>query len=97
MTQHELSDKQAGWVEYLSQYKYVVQHIPGKDLVVPDAISRRPDWIDDAPAASLMALSSATDRWRLRDEIFTEIDRDFGPFDFDACSQQDGSDSMLPA
>jgi hypothetical protein len=34
------------WVEYLSGFEFTTQHIPGKENVVADAISRTPEHLD---------------------------------------------------
>lgn len=39
-TQKHLSPKQARWLDVLESFNWVFKHIPGKDLTVPDAISR---------------------------------------------------------
>ena len=36
----------ARWVEYLSGFEFTTQHIPGKENVVADAISRTPEHLD---------------------------------------------------
>ena len=39
-TQRHLSPKQARWLDTLESFNWTFQHVPGKDLTVPDAISR---------------------------------------------------------
>ena len=36
-----LSERQARWAETLSRYNFTIKHRPGKEAVVPDALSRR--------------------------------------------------------
>ena len=42
-TQKTLSQRQARWLELLESFNWTFKHVPGKDLVVPDAISRQPE------------------------------------------------------
>ncbi|KJZ69930.1 hypothetical protein HIM_10686 [Hirsutella minnesotensis 3608] len=37
----QLSERQARWAETLSRYNFTIRHRPGKEAVVPDALSRR--------------------------------------------------------
>jgi hypothetical protein len=43
----KLTSCQSRWQLQLSEYDLILQHIPGKDLVAPDALSRRVDHIPD--------------------------------------------------
>jgi transposase InsO family protein len=43
------SRRLARWVASFQQYDLVIKYRPGKDAVVPDAISRRPDFMEDTP------------------------------------------------
>ena len=43
-TKQSLSERQIHWMEILSEYDYTIKHQPGKDAVIPDALSRRPDY-----------------------------------------------------
>ena len=45
-TKPNLSARQARWMEKLAEYDYVIVSKPGKDNVVADALSRRPDHQD---------------------------------------------------
>jgi transposase InsO family protein len=42
-TQPNLSSRQARWVESLTEIEYRIEHLPGKENVVADALSRRAD------------------------------------------------------
>lgn len=42
-TQPKLSSRQVRWMEYMSQFDYVIVTKKGKDNIVADALSRRPD------------------------------------------------------
>ena len=43
-TKQSLSERQIYWMEILSEYNYTIQHQPGKEAVIPDILSRRPDY-----------------------------------------------------
>ena len=43
-TKQKLSERQVRWMETLSEYNYTIRHQPGKEAVIPDALSRRPDY-----------------------------------------------------
>jgi hypothetical protein len=42
-----LNARQARWAEELSSYDFVIEHVKGKENVVADALSRRPDYRDE--------------------------------------------------
>jgi reverse transcriptase-like protein/integrase-like protein len=44
-----LNARQARWVEELSSYDFVIEHVKGKENVVADSLSRRPDYRDENP------------------------------------------------
>jgi hypothetical protein len=57
-----LTGRLARWVEKMAEFDYKLQHIPGKDNVVADALSRRADHAADGevqPAGSLNAVDGA--------------------------------------
>jgi RNase H-like domain found in reverse transcriptase/Reverse transcriptase (RNA-dependent DNA polymerase)/Integrase zinc binding domain/Chromo (CHRromatin Organisation MOdifier) domain len=43
MTTKELNGRQARWAEELSEYNFRIEHVKGKENIVADALSRRPD------------------------------------------------------
>jgi hypothetical protein len=43
MTTKELNARQARWAEELSAYDFKIEHVDGKENVIADALSRRPD------------------------------------------------------
>jgi len=43
-TQPTLSTRQARWLDFLAEYELDITPIPGKDNIVADALSRRPDY-----------------------------------------------------
>jgi len=44
MTSQKLNHRQARWALYLSQFNFILKHIPGKSIEKEDRLSRRPDW-----------------------------------------------------
>lgn len=48
-----LSGRLARWVEKMAEFDYKLQHIPGKDNVVADALSRRADYASDGQLNTL--------------------------------------------
>jgi len=40
----KLNYRQARWALYLSQFNFMLKHIPGKSMGKADGLSRRPDW-----------------------------------------------------
>ena len=65
-TMPNLSGRMARWIEKMAEFDYKLQHIPGKDNVVADALSRRID--HSAPTAQVNALRSALKRVPLATE-----------------------------
>jgi RNase H-like domain found in reverse transcriptase/Integrase zinc binding domain/Chromo (CHRromatin Organisation MOdifier) domain/Integrase core domain len=47
MTTKELNARQARWAEELSAYNFVIEHVKGRENVVADALSRRPDYEEE--------------------------------------------------
>ena len=47
MTTKELNARQARWAEELSAYNFVIEHVKGRENVVVDALSRRPDYEEE--------------------------------------------------
>ena len=75
-TQPTLSHRQARWLEKLAEFDYEIVYTPGPMNIVPDALSRRPDY-------NLAAVyeSSTTIGLPLLDSIRSALpsDPDFGP------------------
>ena len=44
MTSQKLNYRQARWALYLSQFNFMLKHVPGKSMGKVDRLSRRPDW-----------------------------------------------------
>lgn len=41
LTKRLLSERQIRWAEFLAPFRFTLQHRPGRDTVIPDALSRR--------------------------------------------------------
>ena len=74
-TQHDLSRRQARWMELMSQYDTTIHYLPGEENCAADALSRLPD-----PALTTVASMLATTRGKpihtcfdLEDTILDEI------------------------
>ena len=46
MASQKLNRRQARWALYLSQFSFMLKHIPGKSMGKANGLSRRPDWQD---------------------------------------------------
>lgn len=69
MTQKDLSHQQSCWLEFLSQYNFVIKYVRGQDNIHPDTLSHLPkiaphliphdgfSWDDDS---SVLAISAAS-------------------------------------
>jgi len=44
MKVQKLNHRQARWALYLSQFDFILKHIPGTKIRKTDELSRRPDW-----------------------------------------------------
>ena len=44
MMSQKLNQRQARWALYLSQFNFILKHVPGKSMGKADGLSRRPDW-----------------------------------------------------
>jgi len=52
----ELTRRQARWIEHLVEIgAHTIEHVPGKSIPVPDALSRRPDYETISPREGLEA------------------------------------------
>jgi len=63
-TMPNLSGRLARWIEQMAEFDYTLEHIPGKDNVVADALSRRADLaaVAVAPRRGILKRSVAFDR-----------------------------------
>ena len=75
-TQPTLSHRQARWLEKLAEFDYEIDYTPGPQNIVPDALSRRPDYNLAVMSESVTRIGNP-----LLDSIRTKItnDKDFGP------------------
>ena len=53
-TMPNLSGRLARWIEKMAEFDYKLAHIPGKDNVVADALSRRADYHSLKPASAAL-------------------------------------------
>jgi len=44
MTSQKLNYRQARWALYLSQFNFILKHVPEKSMGKADGLSRRPNW-----------------------------------------------------
>lgn len=68
-TMPKMSGRLARWIELMAEFDYKLQHIPGKDNIVADALSRRADYkvshsINAARVVRMRAPESPTQRQR---------------------------------
>lgn len=75
-TQPTLNHRQARWLEKLAEFNYEIEYTPGPMNVVPDALSRRPDYNLATASESAPAIGQ-----KFLDSIRSKIpdDKDFGP------------------
>ena len=92
-TQPNLTRRQARWMELLQEYDFTFKYKPGKDNIVPDALSRRPDYKSMDPAASQINSLDITLDPGIRQRLVEgyPLDPVLGPL-FKSCQQASPSD-----
>lgn len=95
-SQKELSRKQANWMTFLEEFQFVINYVPGKEMMVADPLSRRPDHepSSSSPEINYHSVDRLQFRWVLRPNIFDQLNDIYGPFDNDAFS--DNYTAQLP-
>jgi hypothetical protein len=73
-TTKTLNARQARWAEELSSYDFVIEHIKGKENVVADALSRRPDYREEEEKDDLWLLKEKDGRLRLNNIKMVNIE-----------------------
>ena len=76
-SQKTLSRKQANWVTFLEEFNFIIDYVPGKDMLVADPLSRRPDLddqkhVDGDPKINYHAINDQQGRWVLRPSVFSK-------------------------
>jgi hypothetical protein len=59
-TQPKLTAKQARWMSFLDSFNIKLKYIPGKELVGPDSLSRRPDLMESVQVPLINDVPSTT-------------------------------------
>jgi hypothetical protein len=83
-TQPKLSDRQARWNEFLSEFDYVIEYQEGKKNVCADALSRRPDHasVDSKNVISLQTLVNRATVSAISTSLTGEIQEGYKTDDF---------------
>ena len=71
-TQPQLSRRQAGWVEKLQSYNFLIEYQPGKLNHIADALSRRPDYMPNCPRCRFKLTSTLGGESPLKTQDNTE-------------------------
>jgi RNase H-like domain found in reverse transcriptase/Reverse transcriptase (RNA-dependent DNA polymerase)/Integrase zinc binding domain/Chromo (CHRromatin Organisation MOdifier) domain len=70
MTTKELNARQARWAEELSAYDFKIEHVKGKENVIADALSRRPDHkTEDLPNRTTQILKDVDGKLIINKEL----------------------------
>jgi hypothetical protein len=62
------------WIEELGEYNFSIQYRKGSDNVVPNAISRRPDFMGEGPRSRAVIIATIRgfdeDEWAMHMTVF---------------------------
>src|SRR5208282_5676190 len=85
----KLSDRQARWSLFLSEFDIKLQHLPGNKMILSDALSRRPDHCPDEEVSEESVLLPDTLFMNLLDTDLQDRILNASEYDFDVLKAMD--------
>src|SRR5208282_3764925 len=85
----KLSDRQARWSLFLSEFDIKLQHLPGNKMILSDALSRRPDHCPDEEISEESVLLPDTLFMNLLDTDLQDRILNANEYDFDVLKAMD--------